>query len=192
MTLTLITASTAEPVTLEELRAFGQVDHTDDDALLECLAVAAREFVESSAGVALPAQTWELAVRDWPSRIIKLPRPPLQAVESLKHRDAAGNLVTLAENTDYRVDLAGGAVEPVSAWPRVGDYSDAVQLRFTAGYAGADDVPQRAKLAIMSLAAFWYDHRNPAEPSDGATRRVPFHVKAMLAQLRGGRLEAVA
>lgn len=188
MPLKLITPPTAEPVSLDELKKFLRIDHPDDDAEVTALGIAAREFVESHTGLALPAQTLELTARDWPASLLVLPKPPLQAVVSVKHRNAAGAVVTLAANTDYIVDLAGGTVEPVTAWPRVGDYPDAVQVRFTAG----GTAPESLRLAIKSLAAHWYDNRTPAESADGATRRVPFHVKALLAQARGGRLEAAA
>jgi uncharacterized phiE125 gp8 family phage protein len=188
MTLKLVTPPVTEPVTLDELKQYLRIDHADDDAEVSALGVAAREFVETYTGLALPVQTWELTARDWPACVIVLPKPPLQVVVSIKHRTAAGAVVTLAANTDYIADLAGGTVEPVTSWPRVGDYPDAVQVRFTAG----GSTPESLKLAIKSLAAHWYDNRSPVETADGATRRVPFHVKALLAQARGGRLEAAA
>ncbi|HWA00386.1 MAG TPA: head-tail connector protein [Caulobacterales bacterium] len=189
MTLALITAPTAEPVTLEELRVYALIDHIDDDAIIAGLGRAAREFVEAFTGLALASATWELTARAWPAGIMVLPKPPLQNVVTVKHRDVTGNVVTLAANTDYVVDLPGGAIEPVRAWPAVGDYPDAVQVRFTAGFASAELVPQSAKLAIMALTCHWYEQREPATTNEGATRRVPLHVKALLAQLRGGRLE---
>lgn len=187
MTLRLITAPASEPASLDELKSFASIQHNEDDDLLGVLLTAAREFAEATIGGAIPTQTWEITAREWPDTVFVLPKPPLQSVVSVKHRDAAGAVVTLSPSTDYIVDLAGGAIEPVTAWPHVGDYPDAVQVRLTAGY---EETPQRAKLTIMSLAAFWYDVRLPnASSADGMTRRVPFHVKAMLAQLRGGRLE---
>jgi len=187
MTLRLVTPVTTEPVSVEDLRGFARIDHTDDDNLLAGLGRAAREYTEAVTGSALAPQTWELTGRDWPSTVLGLPKPPLQAVVSVKHRTPAGALVTLEEGVDYLVDIAGSGLEPVTAWPIAGDYPDAVQVRFIAGYSAA---PDAAKLAISALVAHWYEVRTPTEPADGATRRVPFHVKALLAQLRGGRVEA--
>lgn len=39
-----------EPVTLDELKAWSRVDFDDDDALLESLGTAAREFIEQATG----------------------------------------------------------------------------------------------------------------------------------------------
>lgn len=40
----------AEPVTLEELKAFARVDSADDDTLITSLGIAAREFIEQATG----------------------------------------------------------------------------------------------------------------------------------------------
>lgn len=192
MTLALITPPEQEPVTLDELKGFASVDFADDDDLLSALGMAAREFVEAVTGCAVATQTWELTARTWPADIINLPKAPLQAVESVKYRNAAGSVITLTPDQDYIAHTAGGTVEPKASWPVVGDYPDAVQVRFTVGYSDADQVPKRIKTAIMALALHWFDTRRPVEGADGATRKVPFHVKALLAQMRGGRLEAMS
>lgn len=189
MVLKLITAPAEEPVRLAELKAYARIDHSDDDVQIEGLGRAAREYVEAVTGEALMAQTWELRAREWPGVVIALPKPPLASVTTVKHRTPSGVLITLTADVDYIVDTAGGTIEPLTRWPVAGDYPDAVQIRFVAGYANADAVPQRFKLALAALALHWYDVPGPVVPGDGETRRVPFHVKAMLAQLRGGRLE---
>ena len=97
----------AEPVTLEELKAFARVDFADDDTLITSLGIAAREFIEQATGR---------------------------------------------------------------------DYSSAEAV-----------VPEKAKIAIQSLAAHWYEFREPVIAS--AVTTVPMHVKSLIAQLRGGVLE---
>ncbi len=49
------------------------------------------------------------------------------------------------------------------------------------------DAPERARFAIMALVAHWY--RLPEPVADGDQRVVPMHVRTILHQLRGGRLE---
>lgn len=48
-------------------------------------------------------------------------------------------------------------------------------------------VPERAKVAIKALAAHWYEFREPVIAS--AVTTVPMHVRSIIAQLRGGKLE---
>lgn len=43
------------------------------------------------------------------------------------------------------------------------------------------DTPDRARIAIMALAGFWFDFRLPV---GGETRPPPFHVRSLLHQLR--------
>ena len=45
----------------------------------------------------------------------------------------------------------------------------------------AEEVPQLARIAIASLASYWFDNREPA--ADRATGTLPFHVRTMVHQL---------
>lgn len=45
----------------------------------------------------------------------------------------------------------------------------------------AEDVPELAKVAIMALAGYWFDNREPV--TSGNASSVPFHVKALIYQL---------
>lgn len=98
----------AEPVTLEELKAFARVDFADDDTLITSLGIAAREFIEQATGR---------------------------------------------------------------------DYSSAEAV-----------VPEKAKIAIQSLACHWYEQREPVTIG-ASVANVPVHVRSLMAQLRGGVLE---
>ncbi len=53
----------------------------------------------------------------------------------------------------------------------------------------AEEVPQLARIAIMSLVSYWFDNREPA--ADRATGTLPFHVRTMVHQLTNWtRIEA--
>lgn len=57
-------------------------------------------------------------------------------------------------------------------------------------YSSAEaTVPEKARLAIKSLAANWYEYREVTVFGDA--KPVPLHVRSLLAQLRGGRLEPI-
>ena len=79
MTLRLITAPTAEPVSLETAKSFLRVDVAADDALITSLLLAARERGEELSRRAFITQTWEMTFDDWPSdSLLPMPRPRLQ------------------------------------------------------------------------------------------------------------------
>jgi hypothetical protein len=79
---------------------------------------------------------------------------------------------------------------PGSTWPPVLYVPNAVQIHFTAGWAtdgtvvgnGPDQMPGRAKIAILQTVAHWYENREPVVP--GAAKELPLHCQALLWSLR--------
>lgn len=189
MALELTTPPASEPVTLDELKAWARVDSTDDDDLLTANGVAAREHVERWLGRQLVTATWTLTMRDFPSGLIRLPRPPLQSISSIKWKDTDGTLSTM-DAGDYLVDTAAdpGTVEPATSWPKPGDFPDAIQIAFVAGFGDPADVPENIKIAIKALAAHWYEAREPAVVG-ASVANVPSHVSALV---NGAKLWSVA
>jgi uncharacterized phiE125 gp8 family phage protein len=193
MPLKLIEAPEAEPVTLAEAKAFVRVEQDAEDALFGTLIAAAREHVEQATGRQLVAATWELTLRCFPpDYLVRLPRSPLIEVVSVKYRDRAGALITLTDEVDYLTDAAAepGTVEPVKSWPATGDFPDAVQVRFTAGYPSdgasppdhAANVPARAKVAVKALLAHWYENREAAGVAE--VYETAYHVARLINGLR--------
>lgn len=182
MTVNIITAPTAEPVTLEELKAFARIDTDDDDVLVASLGVAAREFVEIATGRALMTQTLELVRPAFPEAGLSIPRSPLQSITAVTYLDRSGDEETLVADTDFFVDIdsAPAMIAPSRYWPAAADRSNAVRIRFVAGYADADAVPQTLKTVICALACHWYDNREPG----GSPSEVPYHVKRLINSAR--------
>jgi uncharacterized phiE125 gp8 family phage protein len=160
MNLRLITAPTVEPVSLATAKAFLRVDGADEDALIHALIKAAREKGEELSRRAFITQTWEMIIDGWSRDYqLKLYRPPLQSVTSVKYIDADG-----AEHTwsDYVVDTRSepGVVLFYSYPSDSLVKSGAITIRFVAGYGDAEtNVPERIKQAILSLVAYWYENR---------------------------------
>lgn len=195
MSLEITSAPAAEPVTLAEAKAFMRLDDSDDDAIVTSLITAATEHVQQWTGRQFVQAGFKLRLRDWPNcdGIIRLPRSPVASVASVKYRTKDGTLTVLVENTDYLLDVNAepATVEPVTKWPVAGDFPDAVQVEFTAGYDPdetspptdhAQNVPARAKVAIKALAAHWYDNREPIS-LDG-WREAPHHVTRIMQALK--------
>lgn len=192
MPLRVVTPPSALPVSVAEAKQFARIDHTADDDLVETLIEMARDHIEQVTNRTLKPTSYELNLRDWPKDgVIRLPRAPVFGEMTLQYRSAAdgGELFTLTEGTDYYVDDAAAPVtiEPAKAWPRVADGPDGVIVGFTAGYPDINSpaestVPARARVAVKSLVAHFYENREPA--TFGQLFKVPRHVETLLNGLR--------
>jgi uncharacterized phiE125 gp8 family phage protein len=153
-----------------------------EDALLSGLITSAREWCEEFQNRAYITQSWELALDCWPETI-KLPKAPLQTVDSIEYYDTASVLNLLAA-ADYLVDARGyrARISPVygGTWPSTTLQPMAgVVVTFTAGYGNlATDVPQRIRNAIKMLAGHLYEHREATDVKE--VKEVAFAVKALL------------
>ena len=154
---------------------------------------AATDQIERMTGRSFVRAEWQLTLRCFPlDHVIRLPRAPVASVESVKYRDRDGSLVTLTSGTDFLADLAAepGTVEPVTSWPVTGDYPDAVQVRFIAGYAPDDgspvdhaaNVPARAKVCIKGLAHHWFENRTPI--AETGWHEAPANILRLITGLR--------
>jgi uncharacterized phiE125 gp8 family phage protein len=191
MGLTLVTPPTAEPVPLDgdgSAKQHLRVDTTDEDGYISGLIIAAREYCEAYQGRAYVTQTWELSLDCWPARDwIQIPKPPLQAVESIAYR--------LADGTEQILDPSCYAVDPKSqpgrlalrqgcSWPSGELWPlGAITIRFVAGYGDPDKVPQRAKQAMLLLIGHWFEHRE-AVLTGSISKEIEFAVRALLGSER--------
>lgn len=153
MALKIITAPTAEPVTLAEAKAHLRVTHDDEDALIGTLIVAARQALDGKDGIlgrALVTQSWVMTLDAFPSGRITIPLPPLQQIDGVEYKDPAG-VWQVVPDTDYQLDIDSepGVLAPVTVWPETADVMGAVRILFTAGYGDAEDVPAGLKAAML-------------------------------------------
>lgn len=136
----------------------------DEDARMEAAIRDAMDVLDGPQGElrrsVLPV-TYDLYLSAFPaSRMIEIPLPPLQSVESLKYLDTASATQTLG-SSKYVVRsgdaLAPGSVELLGTedWPAIADHPRAVTIRFTAGY---ETVPQGLKRATKLLAAHYMEN----------------------------------
>lgn len=161
MSLKLITGPTVEPISLDEAKAHCRVEHADEDALLTSMVKAARRLAEARLNRALISQVWELTLDSFPEAEVRLEKPTVLGVTSVKYLDPDGVEQTM-DSADYVLDsaLSPGWVFPVDEWPETYDGANAVKIRFTAGYgAAASDVPEDIKAWILMQLTTLYTHR---------------------------------
>jgi uncharacterized phiE125 gp8 family phage protein len=180
--LKLITAPTADPIDRMTLNGYLRIDPGSDDALgnavVQSLVKAATNQAQTITRRALMAQTWEMALDCFPASAIRLPFPPLQAVESVKYIDLNGVEQTL-DPAKYRVDTRSepGQILPAygQCWPST--LGGPNVIRFQCGYATGDKeaeeqraaVPEEIKLAMMLMISHWHENRLPVVTGTIAT-----------------------
>ncbi len=193
--LVSVVEPSAEPLTLEEVKAHLRIDHDDDDALLTGFIETARlhlDGVDGLLGRALMPQTWNLVMDFFPLHLwrpfpmhlsaIQVPLPPLLAVNSITYIDPDGVEQTFAVEK-YIVDTASEPgliyLAPGEVWPVTRCIPNAVTIEFECGYFLDVDqetilVPRPIRTALLGLIADYYEHRE----ADGPT---PKWVQALLA-----------
>lgn len=186
-TLTLTVSSPAqifdEPVTVAKAKECLRVNQSLEDDLIAAMIIAARSVAEIERGEDVVVKQWDYALDAFLAPEIPL-RHPLQSVDLVKYTDADGVEVTLAESTDYIVDLARGVLMPVpgGAWPMFDPWpSSAVLIRYTSGYPAADlfwsDAGKMVIQGMLYLISLWYDERLPVSAPQ---QELPYTVTALL------------
>ena len=181
--LTLITAPTSEPITIDEVISHLRIDGSDEYGLIESYIKAARVYCEKWQNRAYIPQTWMLDLDDFPDEdYINIPLPPLQSVSSVVYYDTDDNNYTLS-TSEYLVDIDN---EPgriylnySKTWPSITlRPANAVEITFIAGYGDADDVPQHIKQAILLLVGHMYENREATSFQNFT--ELPFAVESLL------------
>ncbi len=166
LSMQLITEPASEPVTLDEAKLFLRIDTADDDALLATLITASRRLVEQTTGKCLLLQTWRFGVDRWPvSALLRLPLSPLLSLSAVTVMDGPGNRVA---HTLAKFPITATSVPPTiqaKTVPSSGAVCEGgIQLDAVFGYGTtAASVPQPLRLAVLMVAAQFYETRGQGE-----------------------------
>ena len=171
MKLTLVTAPTTEPFSLDELKdyigAFDDLGVQSD--LISTLGTAAREHVEKITSRAILTQKWDYFLNRWPEcNYIKLPFGNLQnavgTAPAVSWKDTDGSETTLTVTTDYIVETNGDQYGYIflpygGSWPTDTLYpSNPIKIRFFCGWTSATLVPASIKTAIKMACSDMFDN----------------------------------
>lgn len=154
----LVTAPVNPVLTTAEVKAHLRIDGSDEDTYLDNLRDAAVAWVEQYLDRQLITQTWDVFLDEFDGAIEIARLYPVQAVGSVKYRDAADVEQTVASSSYYVDALAYPVmIKPVSTWPGTHEKPNAVTVRLTVGYGdSAADVPEAIRQAVL-LAVGWLD-----------------------------------
>jgi uncharacterized phiE125 gp8 family phage protein len=161
---------------------------TAEDSLLTSILQSSREIVEDECRRALMLQTWDYYLQEWPKgNFIKIPFGNLVSVTSIKWKDTDGTETTLTVTTDYLVETNGEGVGRIclpyaGVWPSGTLYpSNAITIRFVAGYASAAAIPAKIKSAILMIATdLWLNRENQTFTNSGQKYEINPTVQRLL------------
>lgn len=177
MGITVITAASAEPITLAEARAQCQVDGTDHDAVLTVFIAAARAACEAKIEKALITRTVEQSFDAFPDGDILLEGMPVSSIVSVSYTDTTGADQVLS-NALYTLDATKVHkhwLVPAydTEWPETRDQINAVRVRYQIGYgatlpAALADV----KMWLLMTVAYLFANRE-AFDTTGRSAEIP-------------------
>lgn len=171
MGLLLVTPSVGPVISDSIAKLHCSVDSDDDIALVQLYRDAAENDIQTYLRRALLNSTWDFTLDDFPidplgfrKGEIVPPLMPFTGVVSLKYFDSEGTEQTMS-GTLYQIDISSkpGRVTPApsTSWPTVqSGKTNAVVLRFNAGYIDANNVPASIKSAILLRLRTLYDFRS--------------------------------
>jgi uncharacterized phiE125 gp8 family phage protein len=192
MTSYLLAGPTAEPVSLDDAKAYLKLDTTDDDALVTTLISAARFHIEGTTGRALLSQSWRVVVDDWPAAgLVRLPIAPLISLTAITAYDGDGNPSTLSLSGVLWDAIASPTVLFLPAGFGAGVLlrdRQGIEIDYVAGF-GSDpaDVPATLRQALLTLVAYWFENRD-AVLLAGTGSIVPAGIDMLLGPYRSVRL----
>lgn len=208
MSLQIETQSSIELVSPGDVKDLLRLDTTADDISLARLAKAARQYAERVTHRSLIYKGYVYYMDRFPisgyymdhtevaphfnrrlpdESSIRIPAPPLIAVDSILYLDPSLVQQTW-DPSQYYVSTTQepGVVlaRPGCVYPVVGCVPNAVEIHFHAGYyyggygMASKPIDETLRLAIMQLAAHWYDHPETVTPD--AVHEVPSNLNALL------------
>jgi uncharacterized phiE125 gp8 family phage protein len=171
MNVITITPAASLPVSLDSVKLYMDLRHSEFDAVLEEAIRSSVSIVEQSIELAIMERTLELRLDDWPgTRVIELPYAPLVSVSSVKYisggveRTLDGIYYTAVPETNSR-----GRVVAKSGfiWPFTDSEPETVRIRYVVGMASSvANVPADVAQTIKEITHRLFDSRGAVNVND--------------------------
>lgn len=180
-----LTQPALEPVTLSDVKAQLNIRDTIQDGIITRRISEAREWAEEFMQRSLLPSDWIVVIDEF-QQTIELAYPPIISVTTVKYIDVTGTQQTLSASA-YSLDSYSepGWLVPKhnTDWPDTLDALNAVEIKYSAGYATPDNIPYPIKEAILLLVGHWMNNQGAAE-SGAVITRVPLAVEQLLQPYR--------
>lgn len=167
---------------LAEAKAQMRIEHDEEDIYIGRLIRAAIRWLDGPEGYlgrCVLVQTLEASFdRFGHEPLIWLPYPPFIDLVSIKYDGADGEELTLDLSTVGLKKQRGVFIRGGACWPWARCATDAVRIRYTAGYP--DGIPEPIVQAVLLLVANWYEVREPV--TEKRMAEVPWSFDDLLAQ----------
>ena len=144
----VITPPDAEPVTLDEVKLYMNVDYTEKNTLITSLITAARQLLEDKFDLGIIEKELQVII-DNSAGGFALPGYPIGEVEAVDRDDNEVALTLTGEDSKY-------VESPCDCY---------LKLTYTSGYA-ADAVPEVYKTAIKEQVLWMFEHLGDEDFSD--------------------------
>lgn len=179
MSLTLVTASVAEPLSIEEVVAHSRIVATEDQAQILQWIKAATRAVEGYTQRRLITQTLDWRLDEFRTPLI-VPVAPLISLGTLDYVDDAGATVVIGAS-GYLLDVYSEPARIYPAygevWPSTRAVPNAVRARITVGYgASGATIPKEIRIALLMLIDDLYEHRSAGTEIQVAPNPVIAHL----------------
>jgi uncharacterized phiE125 gp8 family phage protein len=181
-----------------------------EDALIESwIRGAMQDFTEETGRDVITTRR-ELWLDEPPvQRIIELPFPPLQRVESVSYVDGNGDVQSFADTTTspetpyYQVKTPSGVyaqrgwieLNPTANWPTTLIQRGALRIRYISGYGDTEaDVPELVKTVLRYMVGSFDGFRSETyAPRAGGSmpERIPFGVQHLIRGFKYTALETM-
>lgn len=159
----ILTKPTREPVSLSEAKRQLNVEHDDDDALIERLIVVARQHIETVASTSIVRQKRRKYFKEFKS--LYLPFGPVQAIDQIQYFDSNNAQQTLS-TAIYEKDAEKDCVilSYDQDWPDIRSHENSVWVDYWCGYFDntvspiqiTEDIPEDLCQALLMLVGDLY------------------------------------
>lgn len=164
MPISVVTAPSEKPVTLEKAKEHLRVTHTFDDIYINTLISAVTNFSQNWLGRRFITQTLKYYADHFPcdERYLELPVAPVQSITHVKYYDENN---TQQNYTTYQTDLISTPCKVLlgtdeTLFPTTMKYKpNTVEVQFVAGYGTASSVPEEIRQGLMLAIAHLYENR---------------------------------
>lgn len=166
--LTLTTAATERPLTIDEVASHLNEDRESEYAALNRLIEVATTSLQNRYGTQFCTASFTQYFDGWSFGLLELSRHPVVSITSLKYTDTSGSLQTVADTVYELGDDAGRGIVRLKynqQWPSGNrGHVDDINVVYSVGYGTRADVPEPIRQALLLTIADLYKYRETTTP----------------------------